>query len=81
MEHSGSATREPIVGGDGWSHVLDATADATHYLSRQVFLQYPNCAEDGALTSRRRQLREVAVSLHSCILAILESVGAHGGGS
>ena len=74
MEHGGGAAREPVVVVvDGRSHVLVATADVMQYLSRLVFMLYSSCADEEVLVSRR-QLRKVAVSLHGCILAIIEGV-------
>ena len=74
MEHGGGAARKPVVVvEDGRSHVLVAKADAMQYLSGLVFMLYSSWAEEEVL-ALRRQLREVAVSSHGCILASIEGL-------
>ena len=58
-----------------WFHVLHNAVDVCHLMEELVFVHYVRCRfEGGVLPSRREQLRDVVVTLHGCILGILEGV-------
>ena len=61
-------------GGSGWTHVLDATTDAVQILGTLVFEHYPRWCDEGGVSGSQRQLRDLVVSLHGCVLGILEGV-------
>ena len=61
-------------GGSEWTHALESTTDAVHLLGTLVFEHYPRWCDEGGVSGRQRQLREDVVSLHGCVLGILEGV-------
>ena len=71
MENEDSAV---AIEGSMWTHVLEASSDVMLHLSKLVFIHYPKCCEEGGVLESQRQLRDVVVSLHGCVLAILEAI-------
>ena len=65
---------DPVEGERVWTQVLDGTTDALQQLGSLVFEHYPRWCDEGGVSGSQRRLLDLAVSLHGCVLGILEGV-------
>ena len=53
---------------------MEATTDAVQNLGTLMIVHYSRCRDEGGVSDSQRQLRDRVVSLHGCVLGILEGV-------